>query len=835
MGPHKPRGLVTCIGSRIFTRVSFPVVLILILLSCRRQPSPEEAFQHAYESFLHGDFPASQAEAEKGYRKFGQSNPRLAQRFRILEAEGLEWRGMSLEALDLVNPLPESQDQAAEISILTLKAVAHARLHQFNESEDNLQRAEKLCAATSQGCGAVLRARGVLAMEQGEYARAEGYFNQSLAFARAHGDRFLEATALLNLGTASLQQNHFDEAVDWSSSARELSIQLGAGYVAQVALGNLGWAYYQLGDAERALDMFLQAEKSARQFRAVHVQLIWLMAAGYVYLDRGDYSLAEQSYLQGLDLAEQIKGKEDVLTALMSLALVSDQMGKLSPAREYAERAIQMARGDGNRSDELYPLLVEGRVAAKQNDSTRAENIFREVASDPKSDVSLKWEAEHSLAKLYEGENRPGEAEREYRAALKTFETARSELKHEESALPFLTNASRIYDDYVHFLVARGRSAEALQVADFTRARTLAEGLGQLRKGASLTPSALDAQAVAGRARGSVLFYWLGEKHSYLWAITAKKTAIFTLPSRAEIDAAVRRYERGLVGPQDVLETANRDGSWLYTTLVAPAASLLGKNGRVLIIPDGSLNGLNFETLLAPGERLHYWIEDATISDASSLRLLHAPATSTSNAKLLMIGNPLAAGSEYGALPNAGLEMDKIENHFAEGERTVYARAGATAASYLASKPGQFSYIHFVAHGTASRTSPLDSAVVLSPSGKQEDPFKLYARDVIGCPLHARLVTISTCFGAGTRAYTGEGLVGLSWAFLRAGAHNVVGALWEVNDSSTPQLMDRFYAELTAGESPDVALRAAKLSLLNSNNAFRRPYYWGPFQMYSGM
>jgi len=56
------------------------------LLSCRQQPSPEEAFRHAYEGFLHGDFPASQAEAEKGYRKFAQSNPRLAQRFRILEA-----------------------------------------------------------------------------------------------------------------------------------------------------------------------------------------------------------------------------------------------------------------------------------------------------------------------------------------------------------------------------------------------------------------------------------------------------------------------------------------------------------------------------------------------------------------------------------------------------------------------------------------------------------------------------------------------------------------------------------------------------------------------------
>jgi CHAT domain-containing protein len=800
--------------------------------ACRRSDQKPD-LEQAQQTFVHGNLEASQLEAEHGYQYFRISDPNLAWRFRALEAEALTWRGLSQQVLGLLDEVPSPVRPLLNIPILTLQSIAHARLHDFTAAERDLKQADEACAHSAEAsCGATLRAHGVLAMERAQYAEGKSSFEQTLAFARS--DPFLRSTALLNLGAASLQQAHFDEAIDWSQSALNLASELGARDIMQVALGNLGWAYYRLGDPEKALDEFEKATQAATELGDDLYQLRWRTTAGYVYLDGHNYQRAEQAYTVALKLAERISSKEDIFNALISLALVSEQTGKLDEAKNCAERAINMARADGNRPDEFYPLMVEGRVAAKRGDVARAEGVFREVAGDPKSDVSLKWEAQHALAKLYEGENRPGEAEREYRAALKTFEAARSELKHEESALPFLTNASRIYDDYVRFLVTRGKTDEALQVADFTRARTLAEGLGQLHKGVSPTPSALGAQAVAGRARGSVLFYWLGERQSYLWAITAKKTAFFTLPSRAEIDAAVRRYERGLLGPQDVLETANRDGSWLYTTLVAPAASLLGKNGKVLIIPDGSLNGLNFETLLAPGERLHYWIEDATISDASSLRLLHAPAaTSTSNAKLLMIGNPLAAGSEYGALPNAGLEMDKIENHFAERERTVYARAEATAASYLASKPEQFSYIHFVAHGTASRTSPLDSAVVLSPSGKQEDSFKLYARDVIGCPLHARLVTISTCYGAGTRAYTGEGLVGLSWAFLRAGAHNVVGALWEVNDASTPQLMDSFYAELTRGRDPDVALRAAKLSLLNSPGAFRKPYYWAPFQMYS--
>jgi CHAT domain-containing protein len=197
--------------------------------------------------------------------------------------------------------------------------------------------------------------------------------------------------------------------------------------------------------------------------------------------------------------------------------------------------------------------------------------------------------------------------------------------------------------------------------------------------------------------------------------------------------------------------------------------------------------------------------------------------------------------------------MESVARHFPAAGQRILAREQATPAAYLASSPEQFSTIHFVAHGTASRLSPLDSAIVLSrvtlskialskatpsptvpfESGVESDSFKLYARDIIRHPLRADLVTISACYGAGERAYSGEGLVGLSWAFLRAGAHNVVAALWEATDASTEQLMDKFYDELDKGAGPDAALRTAKLSLLRGG-AFHSPFYWAPFQIYSG-
>jgi CHAT domain-containing protein len=178
--------------------------------------------------------------------------------------------------------------------------------------------------------------------------------------------------------------------------------------------------------------------------------------------------------------------------------------------------------------------------------------------------------------------------------------------------------------------------------------------------------------------------------------------------------------------------------------------------------------------------------------------------------------------------------MDVIKKHFPPGREQVFSGDQAIPPKYLESNPERFSYIHFVAHGTASRLSPLDSAIVLSKANAEEDSFKLYAREIIRHPLRAELVTVSTCRSAGARAYSGEGLVGLSWAFVRAGAHNVIGALWDVSDETTPRLMDELYGDLRKGETPDAALRHAKLTLLHSTASFRKPFYWAPFQLYTG-
>jgi CHAT domain-containing protein len=300
-----------------------------------------------------------------------------------------------------------------------------------------------------------------------------------------------------------------------------------------------------------------------------------------------------------------------------------------------------------------------------------------------------------------------------------------------------------------------------------------------------------------------------------------------------------------LLDLRDPIEASNADGQALYKMLIAPAAGVLRPETQVIILADGILSQLNFETLLAPGPSsdvqsssgsaapLHYLLEDFTFSSAPSLAMLAAPAPPAgASSRMLLFGNPVSPSREFLSLPMFGFEMNRIESHFAPARLSVFAGPQATPTAYIASQPRQFSYIHFVSHAVASQTNPLDSAIILSNPAGQENDFKLYAREIIRHPINARLVTISACYGSGTRAYAGEGLVGLSWAFLRAGALRVIGALWEVSDDSTPQLMDRLYQNLSSGESPAIALRDAKLALLRSGDRFRIPYYWAPFQLY---
>jgi len=842
-------------------------LLLAIPLKDSRPISAQEAYNRAWHLFQSGYLAASQQQAEAEFRRYQASDPAWASRFQLLEANSMLFRGMYEDVFRVLSNYRASGTSDDSVERLAIEAIALTRQQQASVAELRLAEAESICKRLDLStCGDVLVARALLATKQSHLLDAEQYFLQSLAFARRHGNQWLQVSSSVNLGYIAMQVNHYDEAVDWSQTAYRAAVSLGFENLAQNAAGNLGWAYYELGDDERAIEQFVAAQRSAERLGNIKFQLKWLSDAGYVHHDAGDWERAAQSYRRALDLARQINSREDIVNALQDLALISVVTGRLSAASTYIDEVTPFESGGGNHPSPTL-LLAMGELAMARVRYPEAEACLRAIQADTASPSTTKLSAGFELATLFESKNDVPAAERIYKTTLASYESARAQLRGEESQLPFGTNAASIYDHYIHLLVQQGRSAEGLAVAEQSRGQTLEQSLEEAGARKSLRSVTLDPQQAARRTNSTLLFYWMGEKQSYLWAINGVKTKLFALPPQREIADRIQRYNKTLLDLRDPLEGANPDGQALYQELVAPAAPMLRPDSSVIVLADGALNQLNFETLLVPGPspgpgsnqrsnqgpglgphslhnsrptadsastpQLHYLLDDFTFSSAPSLGMLAmAKPAAERGQRILLLGNPVSPSRDFPSLPMFGYEITRIESHFAPAQLSVVAGPQATPAAYAASDPHRFTYIHFVSHAVASRTSPLDSAIILSNPAGADDAYKLYAREIIRHPIDAKLVTISACYGSGTRAYAGEGLVGLSWAFLRAGAQRVIGALWEVSDESTPRLMDTLYQGLANGESPAAALRDAKLSLLHSQTKFRLPYYWAPFQLY---
>ena len=155
----------------------------------------------------------------------------------------------------------------------------------------------------------------------------------------------------------------------------------------------------------------------------------------------------------------------------------------------------------------------------------------------------------------------------------------------------------------------------------------------------------------------------------------------------------------------------------------------------------------------------------------------------------------------------------------------------ATKASVVGSALSAYRYVHFATHGFLDTERPSLSAIALSlvdAAGNQREGF-LRAHELYNLDLSADLVVLSACQTGLGKEISGEGLVGLTRAFMYAGAARVIVSLWSISDRATATLMARLYREmLRDGRTPAASLRAAQLSLL-SNPQWEHPYFWAAF------
>jgi CHAT domain-containing protein/Tfp pilus assembly protein PilF len=741
---------------------------------------------------------------------------------------GLRERGDYERAADFLSRALAIQrelgNQAEQSRILRNVAMLHYLLGDFAYGEDRAREAYDLARTADDPLlqAVTLEMLGNIQNRLGNSALAVQTFRRALAMPASAWSPAVNMEVLLDLSITEQTAGHDEDAITDARRVLEIEATLPSIAHRAEACMTIGAALFHLNRLDESLEWLLQS------------RAIWQRVGEGIY--------PSHAFGTELWIARVLRAKGQLAESLaMDLGLVRVVDRYLTATRvTELSRATAWSATSAVFVDTISLLFAVGRV----------QDAF-DVSEQYRARVFLETLAEsHSgAAQVMSSEQRRRQTDLSVRASAIQKELWDAELPPvrrqtlERSLLPIDEDL-----DALRLEVRRTSPQYAnLQYPDLVTAGHVANQIDQ------------DTVLIS---------YVLGDGHSFVWAISRRGLESAWLPDRAVIERDVAAYRQLLtsrsIGPEsaagkDQRRTAiERAGRALYRTLLSPIEGGLRGATRLIIAPDGVLHVLPFEALIRPsslnvaaGPR--WLVRDFSVSEAPSASALEALAASVSTAprshELLAVGDPSYSGmlddqSDRGtrvgslagrsvrvaALPFARLEVTDIAALYPPAATRVYLGKAATEQSVKSEALDQYRYIHFAAHTVVDDVRPGRSGILLSIDSQSREDGILQADEVMDLRLNADLVTLSACSTGLGMVLRGEGIVGLTRAFLTAGARSVAASLWNVNDGATAALMRTFYQGLDRGLTRDDALRQAKLSLITGNDAqWQDPYYWAPF------
>ncbi|HVS02807.1 MAG TPA: CHAT domain-containing protein, partial [Thermoanaerobaculia bacterium] len=331
----------------------------------------------------------------------------------------------------------------------------------------------------------------------------------------------------------------------------------------------------------------------------------------------------------------------------------------------------------------------------------------------------------------------------------------------------------------------------------------------------------------------ALLAFFLGADSSHRWLVWPGSLEYRLLPGRREVEGAVRSAYAAFAHPQGTAEEPARLSALLLAGL---DPSRLPR--RLLLVPDGAMFYLPFEALPLADGRLMGDLVATSYLPAAALALGAGRGAAPAPRLLALGGAEYGGGSGDGTsraaaleqlrhlppLPHSEREARRVAALWGEDDATVLTGAAASEAQLRAMALGDYSVLHLASHGWLDPVSSARSGLVLAPGDAAHDGL-LQVREILELPLAAELVTLSACGSALGELVTGEGMVGVTRAFLHAGADAVVASLWNVDDESAAAFMAAFYGALRQGVPRGEALQRARAAL-RADARWRHPYHW---------
>lgn len=653
------------------------------------------------------------------------------------------------------------------------------------------------------------------------YPEAIAGFREAAAALQASGNSHQQARALWGLGAALTAQGQFEEATAVLNQSLQIFSEIGNLPLAtSVMLEQAG-----LHAVRQQRGLALQAAQAAL---GQVIDQEWPIQRIYAHLRLADLLLPD-----GTAVADQLTQAEQVLQAAPlpqlryrlrqrqgHLALLQNQLDDAQTLLETAVADIEQARGT---------LAQEMLRASFLRDKTAAyEDLVQ---------LYLKRGDETSLQSAF------AIAEQAKSRALVDLLTGLVQTKVETAVDPDVAARLETLQADLNTLYNQalqgGESGERrIRLADLNaRAARLEREISRLQLGSGTpvhlpVPDAFTTPISLNEIHQTLpddvtllTFFTIGDEILAFVSQQGELRAVRQVASLTAVAQSVQHLQRqwahfrgGATFVQRNLPLLERSAqnvlAALYQLLIAPLAACLPAGGqgeapRLAIVPHGLLHQVPFHALY---DGQQYLIDRYEISygpSATILALCQKRPSCTSRKSLIFgVADP--------EIPAVAAETNAVQALLDDAH--LYLNEAATRQTWQAQASGS-RVLHMACHGLFRGDNPMFSAL------KLHDGW-LTASDVMQQDLAGALVTLSACESGRSRVLAGDELIGLTRAFLGAGAATLVVSLWLVEDETTAVLMADWYARLRQEKSGATALRQAQLAL---KQTYPHPYFWAPF------
>ncbi|MEB3215863.1 MAG: tetratricopeptide repeat protein [Nostocales cyanobacterium 94392] len=708
--------------------------------------------------------------------------------------------------------------------------------------------------------------------QQGKFTKAVDYYQQALILVRETNNQSEQAVILGNLAIAYKTLGNYVQAIETNQQSLQILQKIGNRQDEGIVFKNLGNVYEALGDYDNAITSYEKSLQIARETKNQRVEGTTLSNLGQIYANQGEYQKAIAIFQDSLNISSAINDTSGQASTLINLGSTYHFLGQRDKAIENYQQSLKLVQDIGDKQRELQALGSLGLAHEDLQDYPQAIIYLKDSLAIAKEigDPEAQAMGLNNLGHVLFTAGKLEEAEKTLRDAVKLLDGMRPGLSDSYQVSIFDTQVHS-YNLLQQILIAANKPEAALEATEQGRARAFVELLAGrfAEKNQSINtkhPSVDKIREIAREQNATLVEYsivpdddfkFLGKQRGrgaelFIWVVKPtgeidfRKVDLKPLwKHNLTLDDLVnssRCLVKGIIcqqQAQNILQLGEEKNSEyialrkLYKILIEPIADLLPKDAtaKVIFIPQESLFLTPFAAL--QDEDGKYLIEKHTILTAPAIQVLdltrkqknRLKQQNITDLKPLIVGNPIMPkvslnGEEpqqLAVLPESEIEAIEIAKMLQQ-EAIIGSQATKTNVKNQLSKA---TLIHLATHGLLEYRSSdsssslqglgIPGAIALTPS--ETDDGLLTAAEIFDLRLVASLVVLSAC-DTGVGRITGDGVIGLSRAFISAGTPSVLVSLWTVPDEKTRLLMTAFYQELQQNPDKAIALRTAMLQLM---------------------